>query len=187
MRSSGRPVFDLRRFHQQVRCVRGGRSWIIPGGFELTLTPYVGGMNLCVFVAWTHRMLLQRVYPWDLWLSLTIEGRRSTVMSFFKRPDSGTSPVGKGGIASIDTELAANCPALACYLGSDTWEDGEVRQRSSLVMFFEDGVYKVCLSDKDTNMSLWASSRSFLGLSEALEARLTEERVDWRKQRPRKK
>jgi hypothetical protein len=145
------------------------------------------GVNLTVSIAWTGRLLVHRVYLWADWLAIDPAARRSTVMSFFKRPDKSPSPVEGKGIGSIDTALAADCPALACYLGSDVWEDGEVRQRSTLIVFYEEGQYKVCLSDKDTNMTLWAASKSFLGVLEALEGRLTEATPDWRKQRPKGK
>ena len=108
-------------------------------------------------------------------------------MTFFKRPDQAKAPVSGGGVSGMDVTLASTCPTLACYLGADSWPDGEVRQRSTLIVFYEEGQYKACLSDKDTCMTLWASARSFEGVPEALEARLTEDSPDWRKQRPQKK
>lgn len=103
---------------------------------------------------------------------------------FFRRPDDSTTPVGGQGRNTIPVDLAERSPVLAQYLTADLWPDGKPREHSSLIIFVEGGSFKVCLSDKSTNKSLWCTCRSFDEIPEALECRLTEELVDWRNQRP---
>lgn len=104
-------------------------------------------------------------------------------MDFFKKPLPGGIPVGGTGKSPMPHCLQERSPTLGHFLCDEVWPDGELRQRSTLVVFVEDGMFKACLSDKDSGTSLWASCKSFDDLLEALEARLTDDRPDWRKAR----
>jgi hypothetical protein len=74
-------------------------------------------------------------------------------------------------------------PTVGMYLTADAWPDGELREKSTLIVFYEEGAFKVCLSDKDSGSVLWATAKSFGDLLESLEARLTDGAPDWRKGR----
>lgn len=165
----GRTV-SLRVGSLECRCVLCLRDVLL-----YSVVPYTG-----------HVVRMER-FSLDDWFGLSVESRRCTMNTFFSRPKAASSPVGDRGNGGVDKDLEGSCPTLANYLGSDTWPDGEVRQRSSMVIFYEDGVYKMCLSERDTNMTLWAASKDLLGLFGAMEARLTEPVVDWRKQRQKGK
>jgi hypothetical protein len=108
-------------------------------------------------------------------------------MSFFKKPGATVGGGGKGAGRVEDKDWSKEAPTVLAYLQEDVWPDGEARQRSSIILFVEDGMLKGCLSDKDSAMTLWASSSSFWGILEALEGRLTEDSPDWRKARKAKK
>lgn len=136
---------------------------------------------------WSGRLLGQCIIPFEWWFDLTPDKREEICMSFFKRP-AGQSATKDGAAGRLeDKDLTKEGPTLLAYLQEDAWPDGQVRQRSTLVCFCEDGMLKACLSDKDTQMTLWASSRTFWGLIEALEARLTEDVPEWRKSRAKSK
>jgi hypothetical protein len=107
-------------------------------------------------------------------------------MSFFKKPALGDAPR-KGKKGELILPEIPGAPTVCHFLASDTWPDGEVRERSTLVVFVEDGQFKVCLSEKNLNATLWATASSFAGLLEALEDRLTADAPDWRRQRPKSK
>ena len=145
------------------------------------------GVVLTVVHKWSGRLLGQTVIPYEWWFDLERPQREELCMSFFKRPSGQSSSKEGGGGRVEDKDFAKEGPTLLAYLQEDAWPDGQVRQRSTMVCFVEDGMVKGCLSDKDTQMTLWASSRTFWGLVEALEARLTEDVPEWRKSRQKGK
>jgi hypothetical protein len=61
---------------------------------------------------------------------------------------------------------------------------GQGRVTSTLILMAEDGVFKACLSDRETEQVLWASSPTWSGLWEALEASLSSGTGVWREKRP---
>lgn len=77
-------------------------------------------------------------------------------MSFLSKtlpPDAGGGP-----IAPDDPRFQKSYPALWEYCTSDQYPDGTRRQRSSMVIFFEESVVKLCLNDKDQLRSLWVTA-----------------------------
>lgn len=141
------------------------------------------GVTLVRVHRWTGRLLCQIDYPWSILEMLDPVLRRKIIMDFFKKPLPTGIPVGGTGKFPTPNCLAERSPTLGHFLCDECWPDGEARQRSTLVVFVEDGTFKACLSDKDSGTSLWASCKSFDDLLEALEARLTDDRPDWRKAR----
>jgi hypothetical protein len=105
--------------------------------------------------------------------------RKEVCMSFFKKPPVVAGQK-DGGADPSDDKFKKNYPTLFEYMASSSWPDGEVRKRSSLVIFAEDGMFKGCLGERDLNMQLWGASTTLLGVLEALEGRLTEDRPEWR-------
>lgn len=188
MRAHGRPM--IRRLPRQLwgrgRPPTRYREVGVGGGVVVSVSSVPAGALLVAKHAWTGRVLRQLVVGWDDWLSIDVPTRLGVLMSFFKKPNG--APVGKGQDKRIeDKDLLKEAPTLAAYLQEDAWPDGEARQRSTMVVFVEEGTFKACLSEKDAGMSLWAASGSFWGILEAMEARLTEDRPDWRKARVKKK
>lgn len=86
-----------------------------------------------------------------------------------------------------DDLLMQQYPAMLEYLTLGVWGDGSARERSTLLVLWEEGVWKVCLNDRACGRSLWASGATCNDALEALEARLTDPAADWRKARPRGK
>jgi hypothetical protein len=56
-----------------------------------------------------------------------------------------------------------------------------VRVPSSLTFFAEEGQWKVCLSERNKQLSLWGSGPTFQIALQCLEDRLAGENPDWRK------
>jgi hypothetical protein len=137
------------------------------------------GLSVSVSCLWSGVCVGNRVVPLDLWDALDAEQKRRMVMSFFKKPPA-IAKSKDGGADPDDPKYAKRYPTLWEYLSKGHWPDGEVRKRSSLVVFAEDGKLKGCLSERESELSLWASGSTLEGLLEALEARLTEPDPEWR-------
>jgi hypothetical protein len=78
--------------------------------------------------------------------------------------------------------LAERAGAL-CELLTVTELDGKPRQTSSLTVYCEGSAWKGLVKDRETSCVLWATSDSFLGLLEALEAMLESGSAEWREDR----
>lgn len=137
------------------------------------------GLSVTVFHFWSKWILGGAVVPLDYWGAMDYQQRKECVMSFFKKPPIVADSKGDGA-DPCDDKMKKNYPTLWEYLSSSSWPDGEVRKRSSLVVFCQDGMVKMCLGDKNIDVQLWAASPTFLGALEAMEGRLTEDRPEWR-------
>jgi len=116
------------------------------------------------------------------WESMTGMHKGEILMGL-KRPVAAEKT--KAGPARpVDEDSELEYTTLYAYLTDDSWEDGQPRQRSTLILFAEDDSFKVCLTDKDSDMTLWASSKTLSGLFGALEARLNDPEAEWRKRKP---
>jgi hypothetical protein len=80
----------------------------------------------------------------------------------------------------LDKEFSSDHPALWDYLTQKLWEDGTERRTATLTIFAEDGLLKVCINDRDSARSLWASDETWAGTFEALEALLGDPKAPWR-------
>lgn len=91
-----------------------------------------------------------------------------------------------GGLSlpAVDEKTAKDFPCLVEYLGQATWEDGSVREVSTVLCVMEDGVFKACLIDKATDRTLWVSCPQLGKLLHVLEAKLLNPSAEWRKRRP---
>ncbi len=82
-----------------------------------------------------------------------------------------------------DAAFAKDYPTLYEHLTATTWEDGTARIPSSIIMFAEEGMLKACLSERNDQMSLWASGNGLKGVLKALEGALNTPAPQWRKQK----
>lgn len=185
MRSSGRSLVAVPSFHGWSRNRHWREVFSLGGGETGLVTSCPGGSLLVVVRAWGPRVVRQITIPADLWSWLDYHQQREVVMSYFKKPSVG-EPMKKGKKGEALVPEIVGAPTVAHFLGSDAWPDGEVRERSSLVIFVEDSVFKACLSEKNLQATLWATSATFAGLLEALEDRLTADAPDWRRARKKK-
>lgn len=75
-----------------------------------------------------------------------------------------------------------DCPRLVEHLCDETWDDGSARERSTLSLFLEGGMFKLSLNDRETGASMIVSGDSLQEAFKAIEKRLAGERpADWRK------
>jgi hypothetical protein len=74
-------------------------------------------------------------------------------------------------------------PALHEYLTLEEGDGGEDRQTSMLCIFFEGGLFKIALQDRQEGQSLWVTAQSLPEALTALEQRLQGGDGDWRPMR----
>lgn len=89
----------------------------------------------------------------------------------------------KGGAQQVLPPLTGvieGLPGLLEFLTITNYPDGSVRQRSTIGVFVEDGLVKVCLNDRDTSRTLWRSGQSLEDCLLSLEVALQEPGTDWR-------
>lgn len=94
----------------------------------------------------------------------------------------------KAGLAAVDAEMSKQYPALMEFMTITVNDDKTPRETATVLIFAEAGLFKGCLSDRETQQTLWASSDTFEGLLEALEAMLQSGSPQWRQasKKPRK-
>jgi hypothetical protein len=82
---------------------------------------------------------------------------------------------------ACDKDLQKRCPILHGFLTSrETGEKNVFRETASLTIFTEDGVFKGCLSDRDSGSTLWKASATLQGVIEGLEEALGRDDPGWR-------
>jgi hypothetical protein len=83
--------------------------------------------------------------------------------------------------------LSSTYPALWEHLTESAWESGQVRITSTLMIFVEDGLVKLCLHDRSFGRTAWVAKPSLTAALESLEEGLEGDSVEWRRARqPRK-
>jgi len=102
-------------------------------------------------------------------------------MSFLSRAKKANDQ--PGDPRALDPAFLSVFPALHEYLTATSYPDGQPRRTASLTMFAEEGLWKACLSDRDTEQSLFVSSNVWGALIEELELLLQEEDPPFRKNR----
>jgi len=96
-------------------------------------------------------------------------------------------PVGKQysplGVPAAESRFAADYPCLYEYLTVSQWEDKSPRLTSTLLLFVDEGRWKVCFTDKDADRYVFLTGLTVEGILNALEAGLKDDQLDWRKRR----
>lgn len=113
-------------------------------------------------------------YPFNaLWY------REALYMALARRAEAKSS----AGVPtpSEETEFVTHFPTVWEYLTETTFTDGSKRLTSSLNIFFQDGVCKVSLRDKEAGEILWVSADGPLGALKVMEGKLVSGEADWRK------
>lgn len=95
-------------------------------------------------------------------------------MSFLKKPKPAAKP------AELPKEEIDRWPALLEWLTADQGPDGRKRQTATLFVFFEAGLFKGALNDRDSQMTAWVADLSPLGLLDALDVGLQSDSLDWK-------
>lgn len=105
---------------------------------------------------------------------------------FLQEP--GKSNAGRLVFGSVEMcELSARFPAIWEYLTEVAWESGAARLTSTLMVFSEDGMVKLCFHDRSCARTAWVSHRSLTGALASLDEQLASGHLEWRRDRVEKK
>lgn len=137
------------------------------------------GAYLWVEDPWGKRHRLGWYVPGDGRRGLTRSAVEEMLMRYLKSALKGAN--GQTTLSQCqDDWLGKFAPALAEFCTCPKGPDGKERETSTLTVFYEDGQCKVCLGERNYNLSLWASGATLMEALMALEARLTAPVVEWR-------
>lgn len=114
------------------------------------------------------------------WDAIGERGRREALMAFVRR---GLSAAVKGGESSPfpDSKFAKDWPAVYEYMTESKYPDGTARKTSSLTLFCEDCQLKLCLTEKNEGLVLFAAGKTLQTALNALDGLLAGEETPWRK------
>ena len=84
---------------------------------------------------------------------------------------------------AVDEDFMGLYPKLWTFLTSTQWEDGTSRQPSTVSIFMQGGRWTICLTEKNWDLILFATADRLEGVWEALDARLSDPKADWRENR----
>lgn len=104
-------------------------------------------------------------------------------MSLLKRSVS-TTAASAPPLSSSLVECLINLPCLYEFLTLQLWEPGSPRKPGTVSIFWEDGVWKCWLNDKDASRSACASAPCLQSLLLKVDQKLMEDSLEWRKARP---
>ena len=90
-------------------------------------------------------------------------------------PEGGTVVAGLSVCPVLDA-----VPGVREMLVESRYPDGSNRLNSTLLLFVEAGVVKVCLHDRDQGQTAWASGAGVGDCLEALEAGLQGDTLNWK-------
>jgi len=77
-------------------------------------------------------------------------------------------------------DAATLCPNVWEYLSSESWDDGSPRQTSTLLIFVEEGLCKVCINDRALQRKAWMTGKTPDAAFVALDAALGAGNIEWR-------
>lgn len=77
-------------------------------------------------------------------------------------------------------DLLSDYGELVNYLVDTEFDDGSARRTSTLLVFVEDGVVKVCLNDRENGRSAWASGKTLRSALESLNAAVGSDCAEWK-------
>lgn len=79
-----------------------------------------------------------------------------------------------------DHQMASKYPTLFAYLTDRNWGDGSARLTSTILIFVENGVLRVCINDRDNNRSAFVTGVTLEDALNTVETKLCGETMEWR-------
>jgi len=100
-----------------------------------------------------------------------------------KKPTGGSGASRPGRAVATD-DVAALFPTIVEFLTLDVYDDGSGRRTATLLLFCEEGLWKLCLSDRDLSRTGWSAGPTIEGALSSMEAALAADAMEWRKAKP---
>lgn len=157
-----------------------GLQWFETGVWRVALLPLPNNRVVLVVTHRFSRMMLSS-WPMSSWDYASLEDQlEGELMSRFLKRSEAKKEAADSLHAAADQGLEREHPAIHEYLTVKRFDDGTERQTATLLVFCEGGQFKICLSDRDTSQTLWASGETLTDALEALEASLQSPSPQWR-------
>jgi hypothetical protein len=96
-----------------------------------------------------------------------------------KKPESEATRT-PGGVTPFDDVWLGTYPTIGEYLSTDSWDDGSVREPSSLSISLRDGQTLLALNDKSMRRSIYTQADTLEDALGLLEAALAGGKCTWR-------
>lgn len=77
-------------------------------------------------------------------------------------------------------DILVDYATLGDYLSDTEFDDGSSRRTSTLLVFVEDGVIKVCLNDRENGRSAWASGKTLRSALQSLNDSVRDDVAEWK-------
>jgi hypothetical protein len=119
-------------------------------------------------------------HPGHLWFTSRSASYMEERLMAMKRPAQQQLAAGAPAVSS-DEEMSLLYPGIWEYMVETAWDDGKARKTSTLTVFCEDGLVKVCLSDREQDKTTWASGTSLADCLASMEVKIATGNVEWRK------
>lgn len=113
---------------------------------------------------------------WDYEMAMQFVRKR---VSSDGRDDSSPAPCN-------DERTAKEMPALLEFCTCVRWDDGAARETGTLFIFWEEGFWKCCVNDRDSDSIAFISKERLADLLKAVDAGLQKDSLDWRRSRGKK-
>lgn len=106
-------------------------------------------------------------------------GRKGNETMPLKKPDPVAADGGVPQRARKGDEWVLY-PTLMEYLAEDRYEDGSPRRTATLLIFFDQGEWKGCLNDRDTDRVAFVTATCPTAILVVLEDKLASSSIEWR-------
>lgn len=97
-----------------------------------------------------------------------------------KKPSDQQVRAAAGPSGCPDEKLTKRYPTVVEHLSTDRWDDGTVREPSSVAVSLRDGMIQVALNDKDGKRSMYTTAGSLEEALGLLERALVSGAGEWR-------
>jgi len=102
-------------------------------------------------------------------------------VSFLSSRRSRPQPDGDAeGPLVVDEAALKAYPSVLSFLGADRYGDGTARERGTITFFADSTELKAAINDKDGEASAYVTGKSFKGILDVLDRKLTDDTLDWR-------
>jgi hypothetical protein len=83
-------------------------------------------------------------------------------------------------VAAGSWEMIQDYPGLAEFLSCSVWDDGTVRVTGTLLLFADQGLWKVALHDRDGQRTAFFSGETVSDVLNVVDRALCDGRIGWR-------
>lgn len=110
---------------------------------------------------------------------MKVNEEKERVEDMLRKPKPGerTGPVEP---VFNDADFKATYPQTTDHLAAVRYEDGSPRVTSTLLIFCDTGILRVCLNDRDNNRSVFFTGETVEAALTSMENALAEGTVEWR-------